>query len=76
MEKSNLTPLQSIVYDVVDEIQGIKRDNKQDPNYATIDEVMNSLKQEVLQQLREMYKGGLITFQRTVNGVAMFGIKQ
>lgn len=80
----NMTTDESLAFEAVKEIQGMKRDYKRFPDYATIHEVYNSLRHElpegfeesILNALRSLYRRGLITHHSTVNGVPMFGIKE
>lgn len=71
-----MTELEKIVYDTVMEIQRIKADNKELPDFATQREIYNSFKVEILTALRSLYLNGLIVHRHTVNGENMFGIKR
>lgn len=78
----DLTCDEGLAYEAVREIQEIKRDNRQRPDYALLFEVYNYLRPElaegfegkILQALRCLYRKGLIVFHKNVNGVPMFGI--
>lgn len=75
--------LEKVVLDAIEEIQGIKTDTGQSPNYVFIAEVYNFLRPElpqgfessVLQCLRVLCRKGLISYSLTVNGAVMFGVK-
>lgn len=79
-----LTPDERTAYEAVDEIQGIKREYRQVPDYAMLPEIYNFLRPElpagfeqpILNALRSLYRRGLISYHSTVNGIPMFGIKQ
>lgn len=71
-----LTPIQQIAYDAVAEIQDMKRDGGKAPDYATINEVVNYMREELLEALRGLYKQGVIEFHKNINGIPMFGIKE
>ncbi len=81
---ANLTSLELTVYEAVEEIQGIKHYNGQQPDYALLPEVYNFLRPEspegferdALSALRSLYRRGLITFHQTVNKIPMFGVKE
>lgn len=80
----DLSEIESVVYDAVDEIQGMKRDSGQVPDFALIFEVCNFLRPElpqgfesdVMGALRSLYCRGMIEYHQNVNGVPMFGVKQ
>lgn len=74
--ESGLTPMERIVLQTIEDIQDIKRGNMQHPDLAKQEEIYNSLKVEALEALRSLYRRGLITFNKTVNGIPMFGIKE
>lgn len=69
------SPLEYMVYDAINEIQGIKRDSNRQPDYATKEEIFNFLRSDIMDALRKLYRKELIEFHKTVNGVEMFGIK-
>ena len=71
-----LTPIQQIAYDAVTEIQDIKRAGGKAPDFATIDEIVNYMREELLESLRGLYRGGKVEFHKTVNGILMFGVKE
>lgn len=71
-----LAPIQQIAYDAVSEIQDMKRVGGKSPDFATIDEVVNYMREELLEALRVLYRQGKIEFHKTVNGVPMFGVKE
>lgn len=75
MTDSNLTPMERIALDIVREIQDVKRSGGSIPDYAALDEIMNSLKTEVLESLRSLYRKGLITHHHNINGISLFGTK-
>lgn len=72
----NLTPLERIVIETVSEIQDIKRNDGGHPDYAVLDEIINSLRTEVLESLRSLYRKGLVTHHSNVNGISMFGLSE
>lgn len=77
--------LEYTLYDIIAEIQDMKRYGKVHPDYATIHEIHNSLKPEygdnlemmkpqILEALRNLYRAKIITSYNNVNGVLMFNI--
>lgn len=70
------SPLINIAREAVAEIQGIKRDSGIVPDYVTINELMNYLREEILESLRELYRQGIVEHHKNVNGIPMFGIKR
>lgn len=75
MTDINLTPMERIALDAVSEIQDIKRNNGNQPDYAMLDEIINSLRAEVLESLRDLYRKGFITHHHNINGISLFGVK-
>lgn len=81
--EAELTATERLVYDAVDEIQSIKRDNGRSPDFAMLHEVYNFLRPEMgggfegeaLGALRTLHRRGLIEYRVTVNKIPMFGIK-
>lgn len=71
-----LTPIQQIAYDAVAEIQDMKRVGGKSPDFATIDEIVNYMREELLEALRVLYRNKMVEFHKTVNGVPMFGVKE
>lgn len=79
-----MTADEQLVYDAVEEIQGIKKDSLQSPDLAMLTEVYNFLRPElpsgfeatVLQALRTLCRKCEIMYRMTVNGTPMFGIKR
>lgn len=80
---TDITDVERLTYEAVEEIQGIKHDNGQFPDYAILSEVYNYMRPELshnvekstLDALRVLYKRGMIEFHRNINGTLMFGIK-
>ena len=70
-----MTEFEKIVYDTVSEIQRIKTENKQAPDFALEREVYNSIKAEILTALRSLYLQGLIEHRRSLNGENLFRLK-
>lgn len=75
MAEDNLSVMERIAFDTVREIQDIKRSEGCHPDYAALEEIMNSLKTEVLESLRSLYSKGLITHHHNINGISLFGTK-
>lgn len=75
-EKSELTPLQRVIADAIAECQEFKRSSGRSPDFCTLDEIIVSLKPEMLEALRELYRRKLIVHHSTVNGISMFGINE
>jgi len=73
--KTSPSPLEIIARDLVAEIQDIKQASGKIPDLATLDEIINSLRPELLESLRALYRSGTIECHKTVNGTPMFGIK-
>lgn len=79
-----LTADERAAFEAVDEIQGIKRDNKQAPDYAQLHEVYNFLRPEmadgfeprILEALRSLCRRGLLCHNLNVNKLPMFGVKE
>ena len=77
-----LSEYERIVYDAVKEIQEIKTESRQEPNMALLFEVYNFVRPElnedcekdVLTTLRVLYRKGVITFRKNLNGIPMFAI--
>lgn len=53
-------------------IEAKKLDDGVMPNYATIDEVFNALKDEISESLREQCRQKRLRWHKTVNGIIMF----
>lgn len=68
--------IDKLVIDAIEDIVNIRQSNGHVPALATLNEIMNSLRPIVLESLRGLYRNGLITFHKTVNGTQMFGIKE
>lgn len=77
--------LEYTLYDTIAEIQDMKRFGKVHPDYALLTEIHNSLKPEygdnldsmkpqILEALRNLYRAKLVMSYKTVNGVLMFDI--
>lgn len=79
-----LTDSEKTALEAVADIQEMKRDGGQTPDYALLPEVYNFLRPElpagfeadILKSLCALYRRGLIEFHQTVNGIPMFGIKE
>ena len=79
-----LTDIERLVYDTIREIQDMKRDNGQSPDYAMHFEINNFLRPalpdgfetDILKALRLLCRRRLIQFHHTVNGLLMFCLKQ
>lgn len=80
----NLSNIETLVYEAVQEIQEIKRDNRIAPDLALLPEVYNFLRpelgsgyeEEALGALRTLYRRGLIVYQYNISKIPMFGIKE
>lgn len=71
-----MTPIQQVTIDALTEIQQFHKDVGKEPSFATMDEIINSLRAEILEALRGLYKQGKVEFHSTVNGIPMFGVKE
>lgn len=84
MNKLELTEMEVAVYNAVQNIRKIKRRNKMRPDFAFLYEIENYLalnmpedfETQVIGILRTLFRRGLITHHKNVNGILMFGIKQ
>lgn len=61
---------------VIAERQGMKRDDRVAPDYATLPEIHNAFHVMILEALRSLCRSGAVEYRQSVNGVLMFGIKQ
>lgn len=71
-----MTPLETIALDTISEIERFKKESGTEPALSTIDEMLISLKPELLEAVRSLYKQNRVIFRKTINGIPMFGIKQ
>ena len=71
-----MTPIEQVTYDALKEVQQFHEDAGKAPSFATMDEILNSLKAEILEAMRSLYKQGKVEFHKTVNGIPMFGVKE
>lgn len=71
-----MTPIEQVTFDALSEVQQFHKDAGKEPSFATMDEIINSLRTEVLEALRSLYKQGKVEFHKTVNGIPMFGVKE
>lgn len=72
----NLDTTKQSVLDTIAEIQDMKRAAGKNPDMATMDEVMNGVRVEVLESLRSLCREHRLEYRKTVNGIVMFGIKK
>ncbi len=72
--KQNLDPdcFAARLLEIVAGIEAKKLDDGVMPNYATIDEVFNALKDEISESLREQCRQKRLRWHKTVNGIIMF----
>ena len=71
-----MTPIEQVTYDALKEVHQFRKDAGKEPSFATMDEIINSLKTEILEALRRLYREGKVEFHKTVNGIPMFGVKE
>lgn len=68
-----LTPIQRLAYDTIAEILEIKQGNTA-PCLAHISEIRRSLNIELLEALRDLYRKGIVSVNKDINGHPMFAI--
>lgn len=73
---SELTPIEQIILDTIDEIQSMKRDGGKAPDYATLIEIENSFRVELKEAINSLVRKGRVEWHKNVNGIPMFGIKE
>lgn len=66
--------IQQMLYDAVKEIQSTKRSNGQIPSLATMDEIFNIIKPEIIEALRDLCRTKSLKCHETVNGKIMFDV--
>lgn len=71
---TDLTPMESIAFELIDEIQTRHREESAAPDYATMREVTDMMEDEMRSALRNLYRRGLIEYHATVNGMPMFSL--
>lgn len=71
---TDLTPMESIAFELIDEIQTRHREESAAPDYATMREVTDMLEGEMRCALRNLYRRGLIEYHSTINGMPMFSL--
>lgn len=71
-----MTPIEQVTLDALAEVQRFRKDAGKEPSFATMDEIINSLRTEILESLRKLYCEGKVEFHKTVNGIPMFGVKE
>ncbi len=70
-----LTPLEQIVLDTIEEIQSIKRDRGVAPRFATMLEVSNSFNVDLKEAINSLIRKDRLEWHENINGVPLFGIK-
>ncbi len=81
-----MTDIERMVFETIAEIQGSKRESGRFPDYAMMEEVLNSLrpklgprfdslKEEAVGALRKLCREKRIEYHLTINKLLMFGIK-
>lgn len=73
---SELTPVEQLAYDAIEEIQVIKREKNLVPDHALMTEVSNSIMTDVKEAINSLVRKGRIEWHKNVNGVLMFGVKE
>ena len=73
---SELTPVEQLAYDAIEEIQVIKREKALVPDHALMTEVSNSIMTDVKEAINSLVRKGRIEWHKNVNGVLMFGVKE
>lgn len=76
MAQTDMPDMELMAYEAVREIQEMKKDGGLHPDLATKTEIFNSIQVEVMEALRSLFRKGMITFHRNVNGLEMFGIRE
>ena len=71
-----MTPSEQVTIEALSEVQQFRKDAGKEPAFATMDEILNSLRAEILESLSKLYREGKVEFHKTVNGVPMFGVKE
>ena len=71
-----MTPIEQVTIEALSEVQQLRKDAGKEPSFATMDDIITSLKSEILEALRNLYREGKVEFHKTVNGVPMFGVKE
>lgn len=71
----SLPSFQRVAFDLVCEIQSIKQEQGREPSYATMHEVVNSMKVELTEALRQLCRSGVLECHVNVNKIPMFSIK-
>lgn len=71
-----LTNIEQLLLDIIDEIQSMKRDGRKLPDFATMIEIENSFRVELKEALNSLCRKGRLEWHKNVNGIPMFGIKE
>ena len=69
-----LTPIQSIAYDIISEILETKH-GEVEPCVATLNEVKKSINVELMDALRELCRNDVLSVQKDINKNPIFKIK-
>lgn len=75
MESSDNKLLDDVVFSALQDVCDFKHDTGRFPELATIQEISVSLKPDILESLRRLYKAGRISHNIDVNKNPLFGIK-
>lgn len=76
MGNSDLTEFDNAVMSALTDVCDFKRDTGQYPVLATEAQVMTSLKLEIRESLRRLYRAGLIVHHLDINKNNLFGVKE
>lgn len=74
-DRIELTPMQRLAYEIIEEILEIKRGNTE-PCVAHITEIRNSMGVELMEALRGLFAKGIISVSKDLNQNPMFQIKK
>lgn len=74
MNADELTPIERIAYEAIEEITETKRDSV-DPCVAHINEIRNSMNVELMEALRTLCRKGVLSVGLGLNKNPMFQIK-
>ena len=71
-----LTALEQIILEVIDEITQIKHESNVVPHFATMVEVTNSLNVDIKEAINSLITKGRLEWHKNINGIPMFAVKQ
>lgn len=71
-----LTPIEQMALEIIDEIQSMKHHGGKAPDYATLIEIENSFRVELKEAINSLVRKGRVEWNKNVNGIPLFGIKE